>query len=557
MVMKTIQLLIVVGLLAGCVAPESKGAQAVLMVTNTQQGVTVIYRTNYPKVILKDFDSSQFYSLDQILGIKSGATVTNFVAVGSGDQSTQVGLSANASGFRSLAYGVGAQANDTAAIAVGDASSASGNSAVAMGSSSQAPFLESVALGPLSITSAANQIRLGKSSSGVYIPGTFETLGDATNRGNWYFPNLGTQKVVMIDGAGKLNVTTVSAGSTPTFDPNQFGGAAGGTNIIDGVPLTNAALKSFTSTGKANMKGDTVITNLVAWTNIVTATGNTTVTTNTHYYLGNPSGGTTNLVFTLPSAATCPGWWATFKRISSGLTNWVTVTNSSSQTIDGLTAWRMLGYNDYVTIVSDGSNWQVTQQSPAAGFAGMGWARGDSTTSAGTIFAMPPLTGTIGTGTAITSNLLRAFPIYLGQTTTITELATPITTGGANSIMYIGLAEDENGYPGRVILDAGNVATTGSSVIVACSNNCPFTVQGPAMYWILTAWQNVCTPLGTPVASAPSIGQNNAYSTASVFGYSYAYNVAIAPNMPTYYTNTGASRVTAAPIIKHYIQRSK
>jgi hypothetical protein len=67
-------------------------------------------------------------------------------------------------------------------------------------------------------------------------------LGGITNTGAMKMTTgAGNGKVLTSDASGNLTLQTPGGGggSSVTFDPNQFGAAAGGTNIPAGVPLTN------------------------------------------------------------------------------------------------------------------------------------------------------------------------------------------------------------------------------------------------------------------------------------------------------------------------------
>jgi hypothetical protein len=64
------------------------------------------------------------------------------------------------------------------------------------------------------------------------------------------------------------------------------------------------------------------------------------------------------LTATLPAAGVAPGIIYTVKLIASGTTG--TVATTSAQTIDGSTTYSLSAQYKYVTVQSDGSNWQIT-----------------------------------------------------------------------------------------------------------------------------------------------------------------------------------------------------
>src|ERR1700731_323159 len=93
---------------------------------------------------------------------------------------------------------------------------------------------------------------------------------------------------------------------------------------------------------------------------------NYTLTTSTAYsvlstdytIIANPSSAGT---VTLPTAASITGRKYTIKNISANL---VTLNTTSSQTIDGSTTYLLPNQYQYVTVVSNGSNWNVVAAAP-------------------------------------------------------------------------------------------------------------------------------------------------------------------------------------------------
>lgn len=71
--------------------------------------------------------------------------------------------------------------------------------------------------------------------------------------------------------------------------------------------------------------------------------------------------GTTASTITLPDATTCAGRLYTIKNASNTTPlPAVTVATTSSQTIDGSSSWLLSNSKSVITVVSDGSNWNVT-----------------------------------------------------------------------------------------------------------------------------------------------------------------------------------------------------
>jgi len=90
---------------------------------------------------------------------------------------------------------------------------------------------------------------------------------------------------------------------------------------------------------------------------VVTATGTTTLSADTHgTVLGNISNGSSATI-ALPSASSCPGKVFTIKRIGPGA---VTVSAAQGDDIDNDSTWSLPDIGEGVTVHSDGvSNWWV------------------------------------------------------------------------------------------------------------------------------------------------------------------------------------------------------
>ena len=57
------------------------------------------------------------------------------------------------------------------------------------------------------------------------------------------------------------------------------------------------------------------------------------------------------------------------------------------------------------------------------------------------------------------ANLMYAYPILVGETTTFTRIGTEITTGGAGgTVVRLGIYDSVDGVPTNLILDAGTIA---------------------------------------------------------------------------------------------------
>lgn len=91
----------------------------------------------------------------------------------------------------------------------------------------------------------------------------------------------------------------------------------------------------------------------------VSKTANYTAVETDDIILCNSSGGA--FTVTLPAAATYNGKILTIKKTNSQLTA-VTVDGNASETIDGQTTIKLTGQYDYICIISDGSNWHISEQ---------------------------------------------------------------------------------------------------------------------------------------------------------------------------------------------------
>ena len=94
--------------------------------------------------------------------------------------------------------------------------------------------------------------------------------------------------------------------------------------------------------------------------NIVTKTTTYTALPEDDVILGNTSGGAFSI--TLPAAAAVKGKVMTFKYIDSGYANALTIDGNGSETIDGSTTTTLNTQDEVLTIVSDGSNWEILER---------------------------------------------------------------------------------------------------------------------------------------------------------------------------------------------------
>lgn len=157
--------------------------------------------------------------------------------------------------------------------------------------------------------------------------------------------------------------------------------------------------------------------------------------------------GTSAATLTLPDATACKGRIYNIKNVSSN-TSILTVGTTSSQTIDGLTTWLLDVANESVTLLSNGSNWQVTAQTFPTG-SGLYWNQDGNTVAS---------IKKLGT--------LNAFDLpFITNGTENMRL----TTGGQ---LGVGTSTFSSTNPEKLIVDAGTPAngTDYQNVIVGKGN---------------------------------------------------------------------------------------
>lgn len=92
---------------------------------------------------------------------------------------------------------------------------------------------------------------------------------------------------------------------------------------------------------------------------IRTITSNRTLDKTDYHVRVDTAGGAVTV--TLPTATTCTGRVYVIKRISAGVNN-VTINTTSSQTIDGSTTRTLITQYASITVISNGTNWDIESQ---------------------------------------------------------------------------------------------------------------------------------------------------------------------------------------------------
>lgn len=258
-----------------------------------------------------------------------------------------------------------------------------------------------------------------------------------------------------------------------------------GTSQVDvgyGLYIPNAG-----SSGYAQIGGLTILPNYTTATNgvasaIATKTANYTVTnTNgSEVYFGDAGFFGSPFTFTLPSASIVYiGTRYTFKKIDN-TANAITIATVSSQTIDGSTTYVLSSQNNFVSIISDGSNWKITatNSSSTSGFVtavSIASANGISGSSSGG--STPALTLALGAITPTSTNGVSAATMAFNDATSSiqTQLngkqagGTYLTPTSTNVVTNKDLTSGTNTFP------TFNQNTTGTALNITATSNSTLT----------------------------------------------------------------------------------
>lgn len=152
--------------------------------------------------------------------------------------------------------------------------------------------------------------------------------------------NESLKQVATASAVNELTNTNAATGTGPTL-------AATGddTNIDFNIAGKGTGVVSLTQLKAKGYQGETAA-----------KTANYTLTATDHTIRGDSSGGA--FTVTLPTAVGVAGKRYTISKTEAGTTNAITVATTSSQTIDGITTFTLLGLCS-VTVESDGSNWMI------------------------------------------------------------------------------------------------------------------------------------------------------------------------------------------------------
>ncbi len=195
------------------------------------------------------------------------------------------------------------------------------------------------------VTVQNNGVAVGSEPAINFIPGTNITITTADDSAN-------TRSNVTISTSGLGTMATQNANNVTI---------SGGT--IQNVALT---LDSLNSTPIGNSSPSTGVFTTMStsglYATIVTKTSAYTLTTTDFTVLGNASTGAFTL--TLPTAVNASGQIYTLKKVDSSA-NAVTISTTSSQTIDGLSSYALSYQYQGLQVQSTNSNWVIIGVIPA------------------------------------------------------------------------------------------------------------------------------------------------------------------------------------------------
>ena len=247
------------------------------------------------------------------------------------------------------------------------------------------------------------------------------------------------------------------------------------------------------------------------------------------------------VTLTLPTAVGRTGKTYSIRRTDTAeKANLVTVSTTSSQTIGTAPAW-YLSIGEFLTVESDGSNWQVLNCSqpssigyynPPSGLGRRRVAGASDWASLGTS-STSPATGT-----------LWAMPLLVARVTKFTQIAFSVTTGAATNARAGIYRDNGQSYPGALMFDSGNQDCS-TATVKAQPITTDIQIFPPGLYWL--AWEvQAATIQIRRLPDQPGIIDVFNYSltqTIPPYGYSVAHTYG---SLPDPYT-AGGTVLTNAP----------
>lgn len=293
--------------------------------------------------------------------------------------STSPKLSALSNGVLHVTSGDGTLASSTIVNADVDSSAAIARTKLASGTASHVLINDGSGV-------MSSEAQLSAARGGIGLDGSAATNGFLPIGNGSGFTLAGisgtSNQVTVTNGAGTITLSTpqnLHTAATPTFATTTLdtslvlGDTGGGTNTItvqapaDADLTANYTLTLPQNDGSSNQVLQTDGNGVTSWATVATtnlgvatkasADSPYTVLTSDQVLLCNDASG--SVTFNLFTAVGNTGAVLRFKKTASGTTNTCIIDGNASETIDGATTFVLAIQYDEITIVSDGSNWQI------------------------------------------------------------------------------------------------------------------------------------------------------------------------------------------------------
>ena len=273
--------------------------------------------------------------------------------------------------------------------------------------------------------------------------------------------------------------------------------------------------------------------------------------------------GTSATTLTLPTATTCTGRVYWVKNASSN-TSVLTIATTSSQTIDGLTAWTLDEANQTISLISNGANWNITG-SAVPGNAGNAWTGGGNTVTAlrniGTKsnYDLPFITNNtekmrltatgnlgVGNGTFNGTNPEKLV-VDAGTTTSVNAI---VGKGSINSYLQLNIQNNSNGTGASsdvvATADNGTESTNFVDMGINSSTNTSGVMGAADDAYLYNNGQNFLVGTGTAAKSLILMTGGTSQATNERMRIDGSGNVGIGTNAPAqkFHLSGGNMRIT-------------
>lgn len=290
-------------------------------------------------------------------------------------------------------------------------------------------------------------------------------------------------------------------------------------------------------------------------------TTNTTVTATDNLLVFTGSGAAT---ITLPSAIGCEGRAYMIKNASTtGPTPVLTIATALSQTVDGTGSWALSAANETITLVSNGTNWNIAAQSLPGGWGTTWTQNGNSvaaTRSIGTInnFPLPFITnnaermridgnGKVGIGTSTFNGTNpEKLLVDAGTTTSVNAI---VAKGSIDSYLQLNIQNSSTGTSASsdIVATANNGSETTNYIDLGIngSNYSGGVMGGANDSYLYNLGQNLLVGTGTAAKSLIFMTGGTAQATNERMRIDGNGNVGIGNNNPTSTFAVSGSRAYA------------